>query len=60
MHIGDDFIAPIVACRTKGLRLKVMASEKGRPAIREFEAYQGSGRIFNDPTGAKAIQVVGK
>ena len=60
MNIGDDFIAPIVSRNTKSLRLRVIATEKGRPAIREFEAYQGNGRTFNDPTGAKAIQVVGK
>ena len=60
MHIGGDFIAPIVERRTKGLRLKVIATEKGRPAIREFEAYRGSGRPFNDSDGTKAIQVVGR
>ena len=60
MNIGDDFIAPIVARKTRGLRLRVMTTDKGRPAIREFEAYRGTGRMFNDPTGATAVQVVGK
>ncbi|MAT47875.1 MAG: hypothetical protein CMO35_10675 [Verrucomicrobiaceae bacterium] len=60
MHIGGDFIAPIVERRTKGLRLKIIATKKGRPVIREFEAYRGSGRPFNDSDGTKAIQVVGR
>ncbi|RCL39900.1 MAG: hypothetical protein DBX00_01195 [Verrucomicrobia bacterium] len=60
MKIGGVFIAPIVTRKTKGLRLKIMATDKGRPAIREFEAYLGSGRTFNDPNGAAATQIVGK
>ena len=60
MHIGNEFVAPIVNFRTKALRLKIMATDKGRPAIREFEAYLGSGRLFNDPDGTAATRIVGK
>ena len=60
MAIGEDFIAPIVARETRGLRLRVLATEKGGPSIREFAAYRGEGREFNDDTGAAAVKVVGK
>ncbi len=60
MKIGDDFIAPIVPRKTRGLRLRVMTTEKGKPSIREFEACRGTGRIFNDVNGSRAIQVMGK
>jgi len=60
MNIGKDFIAPIVTCKTKELRLKVIATNKGRPAISEFEAYRSVGRTFDDPTGAAAVNIIGK
>ncbi|HJM63978.1 MAG: SUMF1/EgtB/PvdO family nonheme iron enzyme [Roseibacillus sp.] len=60
MKIGEDFIAPIVPRKTRGLRLHVMTTDKGKPSLREFEVYRGTGRIFNDPNGAQAIQVMGQ
>jgi hypothetical protein len=37
-----------------------MTTDKGKPSLREFEVYRGTGRIFNDPNGAQAIQVMGQ
>ena len=59
MNIGNGFIAPIVTRQTGGLRLRFMASDKGRTAIREVEAYFGTGRTLNDPDGVAATRVIG-
>ena len=42
--IGAGFVAPIVERRTTKVRLRVIGSEHGKPAIDEFAA-------FNDPVG---------
>ena len=59
MNIGNGFIAPIVTRETGGLRLRIMESDKGRTAIREVEAYFGTGRTLNDPDGLAATRVIG-
>ena len=59
MNIGNGFIAAIVTRQTGGLRLRIMASDKGRTAIREVEAYFGTGRPVSDPEGDAAARVIG-
>jgi hypothetical protein len=59
--IGEGFIAPIVSRTTRGVRLRIIATSSGNPAISEFEVYSApGGAAFNDPTGAEAVKVVGK
>ena len=61
LAIGKEFIAPIVSRKTRGVRLRILGTKRGNPAITEFEAYNDtSGTVFNDPTGAAAVNVVGK
>jgi hypothetical protein len=59
--IGGDFIAPIVSRNTKKVRLRVLQTTAGNPAITEFGVYNDPvGTLFNDATGAAAVGVVGK
>jgi hypothetical protein len=59
--IGGDFIAPIVSRNTKKVRLRVLQTTAGNPAITEFGVYNAPvGTLFNDATGAAAVGVVGK
>jgi len=60
LAIGEDFIAPIVTRKTRGVRLRILGTREGSPSIREFAAYNGSGEPFNDPTGEAATRLVGK
>ena len=59
--IGREFVAPIVSRTTLGVRLMILQTTSGNPAITEFGAYNDPvGTPFNDPTGAAAVGVVGK
>ena len=58
--IGEDFIAPIVSRKTRGVRLRIIETTSGNPCIREFAAYEGTGKAFNDPKGEAARNLVGK
>ncbi len=58
--IGSDFIAPIVARKTRAVRLRIIQTVSGPPAIRELSAYEGSGRAFSDPDGILAGGTIGK
>lgn len=59
--IGPDFVAPIVPRTTRVVRLCVMRTTTGQPAISEFTVHNDpAGETFNDPTGAAAVGVVGK
>ncbi|MCF7674303.1 MAG: discoidin domain-containing protein [Akkermansiaceae bacterium] len=60
MAIGEDFIAPVVSRRTRGVRLRVIATKDGNPAIREFSAYHAAGEAFKDADGTAATSRVGK
>jgi hypothetical protein len=60
MAIGEDFIAPVVPRKTRGVRLRVIATKEGSPAIREFSAYDAAGEVFNDADGTAATRRVGK
>ncbi len=59
--IGRDFIAPIVSRTTRVVRLMVLQTANGNPAISEFAVFNDpDGELFNDPTGTAALGVVGK
>ena len=58
--IGPNFIAPIVSRKTRGVRLHIMRTTRGNPAIKELGVYNGTGQTFNDPNGMAARQRVGK
>ncbi|MFT7513321.1 MAG: hypothetical protein ACI9QL_002532, partial [Candidatus Omnitrophota bacterium] len=60
MAIGDDFIAPIISRKTRALRLRIIATQDGNPAIREFSAYHAAGEAFNDADGTEATGRIGK
>ncbi|MFT4546822.1 MAG: sulfatase modifying factor 1 [Verrucomicrobiales bacterium] len=61
MAIGKEFVAPIVSRKTRGVRLRILGTKNGNPAITEFEAYNDtSGTDFDDPTGEKAVRIVGE
>jgi len=51
--IGPEFIAPIVGRTTKKVRLLIMRTNSGNPAISAFEAY-------NDTTGGLPIKATGE
>ena len=59
-EIGPDFIAPIVARKTRGLRLRIFQTRSGTPVISEFAAYNSKGRPFSDPNGVLAGKTVGR
>ena len=59
-EIGPDFIAPIVARKTRGFRLRIIETVKGSPAIREFSAFEGGARPFSDPNGVLAGKTIGR
>jgi hypothetical protein len=53
--IGADFVAPIISRTTQKVRLMVIQTTAGNPAITEFAAHNDTtGDAFSDPTGAKA------
>jgi hypothetical protein len=59
--IGPDFVAPIVSRTTRVVRLLIMRTTTGNPCISEFTVHNDlSGDVFNDPTGAAAVGVLGK
>jgi len=59
--IGRDFIAPIVSRTTRVVRLMILQTANGNPAISEFAVFNDpDGELFNDPTGTAALGVVGK
>ncbi len=61
MGIGREFVAPIVSRRTRAVRLHIVKTLSGPPAIAELEVYNApTGRIFNDATGEAATKLVGK
>jgi len=51
--IGPSFIAPIVSRTTTKVRLRVIRTISGNPAIREFQ-------IYNDTTGNLPISAIGQ
>jgi len=59
--IGRNFVAPVVGRTTLGVRLMILRTSTGSPAISEFGVFNDSGgTLFNDPTGAAAVGVTGK
>jgi hypothetical protein len=59
--IGAEFVAPIASRTTQKVRLRVISTNEGSPAVSEFEVFNDTtGNPFNDPTGAAAVGVVGK
>jgi len=61
LGIGPEFLAPIVARTTRGVRLVVLQTAGGPPALSEFEVYNDTaGEVFNDPTGQAAEGKLGK
>ncbi len=59
--IGPDFIAPSVSRVTPKVRLMILQTSGGAPCISEFEAYNDTtGEVFSDPTGAAAVDKIGK
>jgi hypothetical protein len=51
-EIGPEFIAPIVSRTTKQVRLLIMRTKSGNPAISAFE-------VYNDTTGGLPITATG-
>lgn len=41
-NIGPEFVAPIVSRRTRKVRLRIMRTDSGHPAIGAFEVYNGT------------------
>ena len=59
--IGKNFVAPVVSRTTLGVRLTILRTTAGNPAISEFGVFNDlGGKKFNDATGAAAGGVVGK
>ena len=50
--LGPDFIAPIVSRRTKKVRLLILRTDSGNPAISAFE-------VYNDTTGWRRVKANG-
>jgi len=46
MNIGAEFVAPIISRKAKKFRLVVIRTDKGEPAITEFEAYNDTTTMF--------------
>lgn len=58
--IGMNFVAPIVSKNTQKIRLLILKSTRGVPAISEFAIYNDTtGEIFNDANGAAAAKKIG-
>jgi hypothetical protein len=60
LGIGADFIAPVVARKTSGVRLRIIRTKSGPPIIREFAVHGGIGKSLNDADGTLAQKIVGK
>jgi hypothetical protein len=59
--IGADFVAPIVSRTAQKVRLMIMRTTKGNPAISSFEAYNDTtGEILNVPVGGMPPARAGK
>jgi len=52
-EIGPEFMAPIVSRPTKKVRLRIMATRSGNPAISAFE-------VYNDTTGGLPLKATGE
>jgi alpha-L-rhamnosidase len=51
--IGPEFIAPIVSRTTKKVRLLIVGTKSGNPAISAFE-------VYNDTTGWRPVKATGE